>query len=123
MSNLYETLSVIKTAIANSIGERLINGNPSPVNYVGLLIAAADEIAESFDFMEELEFITNVELQELGFGFLNEESDLMLFPLWLYPFIPDGTELRNISGDPVIKGEDDVDIWAGSWINMGIIID
>ena len=123
MTDLYGTLSMIKTAIANSIGERLVSGDPAPVNYVGMLSTIADEVNSNLDLMEELESLSVGEVEDVGVDVLSAGSDLMLFPLWLYTFIPHGTELRNIRGDVVVKGEDDVDIWAENWVNMGVIID
>ena len=123
MTDLYQTLCVVRTSIANSIGESLITGETIPTNYVRLMSVVADEVNTHFDFMGGVEEFTFDELEDLGFQYISIDSDLMLFPLWLYTFIPDGTELRNTKGGLIIKGEDDVAIYSENWINMGIMVD
>jgi len=48
------------------------------------------------------------ELYELGFG--NWDNRLVVIPLSLYNFIPNGTKLTSISGKVSIKGIDDIDL-------------
>ena len=43
--------------------------------------------------------LTRIEAKELGFGMWDEDSDLMLIPLWLLPFLVDEFEGGSISND------------------------
>ncbi len=119
MTDLYETLCVVRTAIVNSIGEMTLTGKI--VNYSGLLSEIADEIGEHIDFIEAVDKMTENELFDLGFNYLDGESDLMLFPLWLYKFIPYDTQLYNIEGKPFLVGEDEFQIYSNNWVNAGIL--
>jgi hypothetical protein len=41
--------------------------------------------------------LTSDQMKELGFGMWDEESGLMLIPLWLFPFIADEIQCGSIS--------------------------
>ena len=123
MTDIYDSLCVVKTAIANSLGAVMVHGRSIPINYTGLLQTLADEVNEHYDFINGLHELSIDELEDLGFGFLDDDSDLMLFPIWLFPFIPDDTELEDIDGDLWIKGEDLPMIYADQWLNVGIYVD
>ena len=123
MTDIYDALCVVRTSIVNSVAEHLITGRPVVGNYATLLEDVADEINNQFNFISDLYNLSISDLEDLGFKFLNDESDLMLFPLWLYPFIPDDTMLHDIEGMHWVKGEDPVEIYADHWINAGIFTD
>lgn len=50
------------------------------------------------------------ELLAIGFIKGGDDSDLYLIPLWVYDFIPEGTELITIFGITKTKGKDDIDL-------------
>lgn len=43
--------------------------------------------------------LSEQEMEELGFGLWDEESKLMLVPVWLLPFLDPDVLLTSISGD------------------------
>ncbi|MGN0173974.1 MAG: hypothetical protein ACI39F_05995 [Acutalibacteraceae bacterium] len=53
--------------------------------------------------------LTISEAKELRFGKWDENSDLWLIPLWLYPLIPIGTKLTSISGNEIIFDGKNID--------------
>ena len=116
--DIYQTLCVVRTALVNSIGEMTMTGKV--VNYSTLLSDVGDELELDRDLVNELEGLTSNLLLDLGFNYINDDSDLMLFPLWLYPLIPDGAELYAIDHSTFIVGDDTFEIYADNWINAGI---
>lgn len=118
MTDLYETLCVVRTAIVNSIGEMTLTGKV--VNYSEVLSDVADELSDNIDFMDTIQVLDEDELLDLGFQYLNsDESDLMLFPLWLYPFIPKDTELTSVDEEIFVVGEDVFEVYADNWVCAG----
>jgi len=105
----------------NSIGESTLTGKTG--SYSGILSQIADEMGDQIDFIEGVSSMSDSELLDLGFNYLSNDSDLMLFPLWLHKFIPDNTELRDTDGRVFIVGEDELIIWADNWVNVGIILE
>jgi len=66
--------------------------------------------------------LTNEQLMSIGFQFY-DEIQALLIPLWVYHFIPDGTELTSINGEVKIKGKDYIDLDVrGGFISFGIQI-
>jgi hypothetical protein len=49
------------------------------------------------------------ELCRIGFAKWDEDSGLILAPLWILPFLQKGIELTCIDGTKVIVGQDDID--------------
>jgi len=47
---------------------------------------------------------TAEQCEELGFGKWDEESDLRLIPIWLYPHLCPGEELTSINGEKRFVG-------------------
>ena len=121
MTNLYDNLCVIRTAIVNSIGEMTLTGRV--VNYSEVLSGVSAELSVDTDFMEELSAMSENELFDLGFQYLSNESFLMMLPLWLYPFVPINTLLFDTEGNSFIVGEDQFQVYAGNWVNAGILLD
>ena len=118
MTDLYDTLCVIRTAIVNSMGEMLLTGRIA-INYSELLYDIAAKL-DGNDFMEAIQVLNEDELIDLGFQYLNsDESNLILFPLWLHPFIPNGTELSSVDNKIFVVGDDTFKVYAGHWLNAG----
>ena len=120
MTDLYETLCVVRTAIVNSIGEMTLTG--SVVNYADILSDIAAEMEDRVDFIGGIQEMTDEELEDLGCSYLNADSNLMMFPLWLHKFIPEGTLLEDSQGGTVVVGEEPFAIYADNWIDAGIIL-
>ena len=57
----------------------------------------------------DFENITISEARELRFGKWEDNNDLWLIPIWLYPLIPIGLELKSISGEKVIFNGNNID--------------
>lgn len=119
--SLYDKLCVVRTSIVNVIGQSLFT-NKQP-NMGALLESIAEEISELDDFVEEVLNMTEEELLDLGFAYLNDETDFMLIPVWLFPFIPYGTELID-KDDNIFVLEDDTppDLHGDSWLNAGLYL-
>jgi hypothetical protein len=78
-------------------------------NVLEALIRVQKDIFKTVDFFK----LTKEELFELGFGKWSDKTpNLFLIPLYLYPCIPDGTELVAIDGERVTKGIDNIDLDA-----------
>lgn len=121
---LYYKLSVVRTSMMNVIGNMYIDGKPR--NLPQTLADVAEELFEGDEFLDGLDDLTNNELIDLGFNeiVLNLEDGFMwLFPAWLAPFIPKGTELETVDGKSVIVGIDPLSIYADHWLNVGIRLD
>lgn len=41
----------------------------------------------------------------ITFGFQLMEDGPLLIPLWYWPMVPDGTELEDVSGEIIVKGD------------------
>ena len=116
MSNLYETLCVVRTSMLNVIGVMYVEGRAR--NVMKILEDIGDEIGSRTDFIEGLNEMDLDELHDLGFEFLDDNKEYLLFPVWLYPFIPDKTELTTVEGEPFIKGLDTVSVHNQHWLNI-----
>lgn len=57
--------------------------------------------------------LTLQEAKELRFCRWDEESDLWLIPIWLYPFIPEDLELTSIGGNKGFAPNIDTDTRFG----------
>ena len=72
------------------------------------------QAVELFDRQSEKYIIdprdfTLSELKSLGAGKWSDDSSLVLFPLWITPFLPDGLEVESIDGEKSIIGKDEID--------------
>lgn len=120
MSNLYETLSIVRTSMLNVIGKSYIEGERRPINMANILEDAAQEINDYIDFEFELFELSEDQLEDLGFEYLDKQKSMfMLLPLWLYPFIPDSMELINVNGNKFVKNVSIVECYGEHWINAG----
>lgn len=63
----------------------------------------------------KLDKLTRKEMQELQFGRWDDESELMLVPLWLVPLVPDDIEVYGIGGGKMTAAEakKDLDVRFG----------
>ena len=119
MTDIYDTLCVVRTALLNSIAEHLIAANRVP-NYVEVLESVAEEVGRQYDnIIVDLQELSIDDLEDLGFRFLSDESDMMLFPLWLYPFIPDEAMLHTVDDDIWVKSDSPAVAYADHWLNVG----
>lgn len=118
MSNLYDMLCIVRTSVLNVIGQMYIDGKRKNLSFI--LESISDEINARVDFIDSLLEMSQEQLYDLGFDSLTKESGIILFPVWLYPFIPDGTKLIDIEGNVFIQGDDEAVIYNDSWVNVGI---
>lgn len=117
MSSFYETLCTVRTALLNAVATKYIEGG-RPINILFILDSIVNEIGD--DFMSEIMNLSETELIDLGFNYLHKETSFMLFPIWLYPFIPDDTILTSVDGHDFIKGVDVITIYSDHWISAGL---
>lgn len=117
MSSFYETLCTVRTALLNAVATKYIEGG-HPLNISFILDSIVNEIGD--DFMSEIMNLSETELIDLGFSYLHKETTLMLFPIWLYSFIPDGTILISVDSHDFIKDTDIVTIYSDHWISAGL---
>lgn len=69
-----------------------------------------DRIKGDDDFIKiQPEKLSREQMKELGFGAWSEESDLMLIPLWLLPFLADEFSGGCIDGEVRIFKRDELD--------------
>ena len=73
------------------------------------------EINEAFSYNIENYYIdpyklSREELISIGFSKWDEDGDLLLIPLWVYPFLEDGIKLTCIDDTKAIKGKDEIDL-------------
>ena len=112
-------LSDGRTALLNAIGLRyLSHGKPLAISLI--LESLAEEVLQHFDsFIDELNNMTDEQLFDLGFNYLETTSRLMLFPVWMYVFIPDDAILYDIEGNEYCKRSDDVSVYGNHWLDVG----
>jgi len=116
---VYDTLCVIRTSLLNAVGSKFILGG-NPLNITKILTSIVSELAEHTDFIEEIYKMPEYQLYDLGFEYLHSDDNLMLFPVWLYPFIPDDAcGLVDLSGSDHINGDNEVTIYSDHWISIG----
>lgn len=71
---------------------------------------AHDKLVEELKKHINFKTITRKEAVELRFGRWSDDTpNLYLFPLWLLPVIPVGTELTSILGEKIIYNGSNVD--------------
>ena len=70
-----------------------------------------DRFYKQFNDKNLIDFnnLTITEAKELRFCKWDDDSDLYLIPLWLYPIIPIGIELTGIFGDKIILDGNNID--------------
>ena len=75
---------------------------------------------ELFD-LDPSELISD-ELLDLDFGRWSEETNLMLIPLWIYPYVKDGINVEDINGEKfkLDKSKVDTDTRFGC-LSFGVI--
>lgn len=124
MSKLYNALCEVRTSLLNVIGQQHINGRS--VNFPKLLDAIGEEIVDHMDnddFVDEFMNMTEDQLFDLGFNYLNEEGFMMLIPAWIFPLIPEGVELETVDGIVfILEDNSEVDLYGDSWVNVGFHI-
>lgn len=119
MSDLYQMLTEVRNSIVNAVGQMYLDGKPR--NFVAVLRSISEEYSAS-EFTEELYNMTVSDLFDLGFRFLDQDiSDMMLVPAWIYPVIPDGVTLYDLSGNPFIHTQySTLPLYGDSWVAAGI---
>ena len=126
MSNLYNALCEVRTSMLNIIGQQYLDGRPR--NLPRLLKVVGEEISDHMnvpdEFTEEFMDMTEDQLLDLGFNYLNDESSVMLIPAWIFPLIPDGVLLQTVEGE-VFEMEDDttIELHGDSWVNASFYIE
>lgn len=116
MSNLYNNLCTVRTSMMNVIGYMYITGKP--INTTKILRSTANELNDD-GFVEEIMSLSKEQLYDLGFEYIHADDTFMLFPTWLYPFIPDGESLLDLSDNEVVIGMDAVELYGDHWVNIG----
>lgn len=121
--SFYDTLCIIRTSVLNAVVEAALKNNTG-ANIVKLLDSISEEIiCNNFDFERELFELEEEELLDLGFDYLDDESDFMLFPIWLLAFMPEGATFLDVDDEPFCKGTDTVKVYNNQWINVGFYLD
>jgi hypothetical protein len=118
MSVFYQTLCDVRTSLLNAVGVRSLKGPESP-DIEHILHSIETQLNNSVDFIEGIGTLSEDELLNLGFNFVNEADNFILFPVWLYPLIPDNTVLIDVEGNQVIKDMDVFDIHCNHWLSAG----
>ena len=104
----------------NVIGQTYLDGKQR--NLPALLKSIGDEITDHVEFVNEVMEMTENELLDLGFDYLNEYDDFMLIPAWLLPLIPEGTLLYSVDGRIFeLNDNADVALYGDNWINAGFL--
>ena len=89
--------------------------------------AIGEEIVDHMDhddFVDEFMNMTEDQLLDLGFSYLNEDGFMMLIPAWIFPLIPEGVELETVDGDVFILEENStIELYGDSWVNAGFHIE
>lgn len=110
------------TWLANAVAEPVLH-TKSP-DYLDKDIRQSWEVfcnsIKSKDYID-WKNITLQEARELRFCRWDEESDLWLIPIWLYPFIPEDLELTSIGGDKGFVPNIDTDTRFGC-LAWGILL-
>lgn len=78
-----------------------------------------EELGQAYDFDQELFSLSVDELLDLGFEFSTMDEELILVPLWLYPFIPRGTIMVDLDYEQFCVGDDEPEICDHYWVNFG----
>jgi len=120
MSNLYSTLCVVRNSLLNAFGTKYLEGG-KPLNVNRILNQIADDLTAYIDIVNDLENLSIEELHDLGFSYIDDDSDLVLFPIWIYPLLPEGTQLINSNRELVVVGIDTVNIHNDHWLDLGFI--
>lgn len=122
MSNLYENLKLVHVSMMNVIGHMYLDGKPR--NMVKLINDVGSEFAYD-GFMDELLALPHDQLIDLGFEYIMDDSvyNILMFPAWLAPFIPEGTKLTGINGGVIIVGIDEISTYADHWLDIGVSLD
>jgi hypothetical protein len=118
MSVFYLTLCDVRTSLLNAVGVRSIKGSESP-DIEHILRSIETQLNNSGDFIKGIGTLSEEELLDLGFNFVNEADNFILFPVWLYPLIPDGTVLIDVEGNQVVKDMDAFEIHCNHWLSAG----
>lgn len=94
------------TWLANRVSEDYVWGR-GDVRKKDMLEAFYKELRNknAIDF----EHLTIAQAKELRFGKWDENGNLWLIPIWLYPLIPNGLELKGIMGGKVIFDGNNID--------------
>ncbi len=90
--------------MSNTLADNNIHNHKNSKQYS---LNIVDNLQGNLDFMELITTSTLEELLLLGFGRWDEE--LILIPLWIFPFINDGVKLYSFDGEVVEKGKDEID--------------
>jgi hypothetical protein len=114
--NFYSILSTVRNSMMNVIATNSLFGKHYKIEDV--YEAVVLEMSR-YDVGQELFDLTEEELFDLGFEYLDRERGLMLIPVWIVPFIPRGTNLVSIDGSQFIVGYDDYSIHNDHWVDFG----
>lgn len=115
--DLFTALCTVRNSMMNILASNILFNTRYRIEHVletvSLELAQYDTGNGIFDLSED-------QLFDLGFEYLDkDERPLMLFPIWVVPFIPRGTNLVSVDGSQFIAGIDDFEIYNDHWVNFG----
>ena len=113
--NLHTTLSAVRNSMMNVVATNILFGKHYRIEDVFESVVL--ELSR-YNIGEELFDLSEDELHDLGFEYLDERG-LMLFPVWIVPFIPRGMHLVAIDGSQFISGVDDYSVYNDQWVDFG----
>lgn len=122
---VFEKCEAIKNAILRAVGEAMAYDNWSD-EFKLKNIAETPEIVSKWEdkygsFKIDPSQMTTEELKKLGFGKWDEENEMMLIPIWLYPYLAEKLDTISISGSKhTTKAEIDTDHRFGN-LAYGVI--
>lgn len=100
----FETAIRMLVTMSNTMAKNNIYNHKNSKQYSKDIV---DKLQGNLDFMELITTSTYDELYHLGFRRWDE--NLILIPLWIFPFIKDGVKLYCFDGEIVEKGKDEID--------------
>lgn len=105
----FEKCKLIRDSILTRSGEMLSYGwtddfKLSNMNDIHKSILTWEEKYGSFRI--DPNDLTEIEMEELGFGSWGENSKLKLIPIWIFPFLNECLDVESISGEKYTKKSD-----------------
>lgn len=108
------------TWLANSVADSCLH-RVNPINLDKDIRSAWGTFCNSVKDHIDWKNLTLEEAKELRFRRWDEESNLYLIPIWLYPMIPGDLELTSIGGTKAFKEDIDSDTRFGM-LAWGVIL-
>lgn len=112
--NSFERSKAVRKILLNNMAQCITYTNWSDKFVIEELRRIPETLKkQEFKLIDPLD-LTKGEMVELGFGMWDEESGIMLIPLWILPYLVDSFPARSISGEDIFKkSEMDTDVRFG----------